>query len=339
LKLNNCQISIEPYLLNFKFEAGTSRGILKTKQIYILKYIFNNIESFGEATIIPGLSLENPNSYKENLYDIIDKVNSIKEFEFMDYIEQFPSIAFALEMIELSQSNKIEDIYFPSEFTNKIDSIPINGLVWMNNIDNMYNQAKEKLEEGYKVIKIKVGALDFNQELNLIKKLRLDFGYNYQLRLDANGGFSPSIALERLKSLSEYDIHSIEQPIAVNQIQEMANLVFYSPIPIALDEELIGKSAEKIQDLSETIKPSYFILKPSLLGGFKRAGEIINLAKKTNIKYWVTSALESNIGLNAIAQFTYQHKTDLAQGLGTGGLYTNNTSSHSYIKSGNLFFD
>jgi len=231
-------------------------------------------------------------------------------------------------------------ILFDTDFTNGSYKIPINGLIWMGDKRYMFDQIKTKIAEGWSCIKMKIGAIDFQEELDLIKYIRSQFNVEeLELRVDANGAFSPENALEKLKRLSDFHIHSIEQPIRAGQIEPMSVLCENTPIPIALDEELIGinRFDDKLA-LIKDIRPQYIILKPSLLGGWKASEEWIDIAKKYNTKYWATSALESNIGLNAIAQWTATLDKDLVHGLGTGQLFTNNFPSPLYANKGYLSY-
>jgi L-alanine-DL-glutamate epimerase-like enolase superfamily enzyme len=240
-------------------------------------------------------------------------------------------------------SLKSSDPYslFPSLFTDTKESIPINGLVWMGTFDFMKAQIDSLLEREFNCIKIKIGAIDFEEELRLLAQLRNRYDANtITIRVDANGAFKPQEALKKLDQLSKYQIHSIEQPIAVNQWELMSTLCQKSSIPIALDEELIGVfDAETQSSMLSQIQPQYLIFKPSLLGGFSNTQSWIDLADTYSIKWWVTSALESNIGLNAIAQWTYSKKVSLPQGLGTGSLFLNNIDSSLVIKKGCLWND
>lgn len=239
----------------------------------------------------------------------------------------------------LQAENKFD--LFPSEFTQNNQSIPINGLIWMGTEAFMKQQIQEKIEAGFRCIKMKIGAIDFETEYTLLKAIRKEFSAkDIELRVDANGAFSPDEALEKLKRLSELELHSIEQPIKAGQIEVMAKLCKQTPLPIALDEELIGvfKTSEK-EVLLKTINPQFIILKPSFVGGFQGSTEWIQFAEKQQIGWWITSALESNVGLNAIAQWTYTLQSNLPQGLGTGSLFTNNFESPLTVKHGSLYYD
>ncbi|WP_111709309.1 o-succinylbenzoate synthase [Lutibacter citreus] len=328
------------YLLNFKQASGTSRGILKTKETYFLIIYDEEKIGYGECGLFKGLSIDDRPDYEEKLQWLCANIHLDKEYLLNELI-QFPSIQFGLEqaLLSLKKDNSFE--IFPSNFTKSKDAININGLIWMGSEAFMKQQISDKLKAGFSTIKMKIGAIDFETELELLKSIRKEFSSEQiELRVDANGAFNPNIALERLKKLSEFKIHSIEQPIKQGQIEEMADLCSKTPIPIALDEELIGVfNVTKKQELLQTINPQYIILKPSLVGGFKGSLEWINLAEKQQIGWWITSALESNIGLNAIAQWTYSLGNKMPQGLGTGSLFTNNIKSPLEVKKGYLHYN
>ena len=330
-------VQIQHRRMKFKVPSGTSRGILKEKDSWFLQ-INNGLKSgIGECSIIEGLSIESAEQISEVLNQINHEVNTSISFE---KFTNWPAIKFAIEMAMKDLENEGKHILYPSAFTENNIGIPINGLVWMGEKKFMYNQIVEKIEDGYKCIKIKIAAINFNDELDLLKYIRQHFSATeIEIRVDANGGFDVTQALEKLKVLSKYELHSIEQPIAVNQYDEMAKLCELSPLDIALDEELIGyNSIEEKEKLLHTVKPQYIILKPSLVGGFRASEEWITSAEKLNIGWWITSALESNIGLNAIAQWTASLDTHMFQGLGTGQLFTNNVTSPLYIKEGHLYY-
>lgn len=328
------------YILNFKRPSGTSRGILKTKETWFIVLNDGQRQGVGECGILRTLSIDDRPDYEEKIKWVCKNV-SLGLKELLSQLIEFPSIQFGLEQAFLSlKSNTLFEL-FPSEFTKGNSSIPINGLVWMGDKIFMKSQIKEKLSTGFTCIKMKIGAIDFDTELELLTSIRDEFSSNeIEIRVDANGAFTSINALEKLKCLAELNIHSIEQPIKQGQIQEMAYLCERTPLPIALDEELIGVfSKQGKEKIIETIKPQYIILKPSLVGGFKGSEEWISLAKKQHSGWWITSALESNIGLNAIAQWTYSLNSQMPQGLGTGGLYTNNFDSPLEIKSGRLYYN
>ena len=328
------------YILNFKNPSGTSRGILRTKETWFIVLEENGKTGIGETGLFRGLSIDDVENYEEKLKWVVKNISKGLEY-LLKELFQFPSIQFGLEQAFLSLKSNSSFVLFPSEFTNKKESIPINGLVWMGDKEFMKTQIKEKLVAGFSTIKMKIGAIDFKTEIELLKSIRKEFSAKeITLRVDANGGFSSSEALEKLKVLSALEIHSIEQPIKQGQWQEMANLCEKTPLPIALDEELIGVfSSEEKEKCISTIKPQYIILKPSLIGGFTGSKEWISIANKHKAGNWITSALESNIGLNAIAQFTHTLQNSLPQGLGTGGLFTNNFDSPLQVKNGTLHYN
>lgn len=328
------------YILNFKRPSGTSRGVMTTKETWFIFLQNEGKTGVGECGILRGLSIDDRPDYEAKLKWVCTNSHLGLETLLSELIE-FPSIQFGLETAFKSLESDDQFQLFPSDFTKGNDSIPINGLVWMGNEDFMRTQIKEKIEVGFDCIKLKIGAIDFQTELDILKSIRKEFLVSdIELRVDANGAFLPEDALEKLKRLSEFQLHSIEQPIKSKQFEVMAKLCEETPLPIALDEELIGVfSKEDQQKLLQTIKPQYIILKPSLVGGFKGSQQWIDSAENLNIKWWITSALESNIGLNAIAQWTYTLKSTMPQGLGTGSLFTNNFPSPLQVKNGTLRYD
>ena len=334
------QATYQKYILKFKRPSGTSRGILKTKETWFIIINDNGKQGVGECGILRTLSVDDRPDYEEKLKWVCDNIQLGVAILLKELCE-FPSIQFGLEQAFLSLRSQTPFDLFPSEFTKGNQVIPINGLVWMGDKAFMKSQIKEKLATGFSCIKMKIGAIDFETEMELLMAIRKEFSSNeIELRVDANGGFDPTNALEKLKRLSELEIHSIEQPIKQGQFDEMARLCEKTPLPIALDEELIGVfSVTKKQKILQTIQPQYIILKPSLIGGFKGTNEWIEIAEKLHIDWWITSALESNIGLNAIAQYTYSKGNPLPQGLGTGQLYTNNIESGLTIKKGHLILE
>ena len=332
--------SYKKYILNFKQASGTSRGVLKTKESWFLILQSGDKQGIGECGLFRGLSVDDRPDYEDKLKWVCKHID-LGLHALLSKLVEYPSIQFGLETAFQSVVSKDKFELFPSKFTKNEDSIPINGLIWMGSEAFMQQQIVDKIKAGFSCIKMKIGAIDFQKEINLIKSIRNEFSSNdIELRVDANGAFHPSEALEKLKILSDFDLHSIEQPIKQGQIDEMAILCEKTPLPIALDEELIGVfSVTKKKELLQMINPQYIILKPSLVGGFCGSDEWINSAEKLNIGWWITSALESNIGLNAIAQFTYTKKSNLPQGLGTGGLFTNNFESPLKVKNGTLQYD
>ncbi|MBU3013033.1 o-succinylbenzoate synthase [Polaribacter vadi] len=328
------------YILNFKNPSGTSRGILRTKETWFIILKKDDKIGIGETGLFRGLSIDDVPNYEEKLIWVCNNINKGLDFLLAE-MAHFPSIQFGLEQAFLSLKNNDKFNLFPSEFTNGNKAISINGLIWMGEKAFMKNQIKEKLKSGFSCIKMKIGAIDFDAEIELLKSIRKEFSADeIELRVDANGAFNPANALEKLKRLSELEIHSIEQPIKQGQLLEMATLCQKSPLPIALDEELIGVfSSEEKKKIIKEINPQYIILKPSLVGGFAGSTEWIKLAEENKSGWWITSALESNIGLNAIAQFTYTLQNNLPQGLGTGGLFTNNFNSPLEVKNGTLQYN
>lgn len=334
------QATYHKYILNFKRPSGTSRGILKTKETWFIILKENDKTGIGECGILRTLSIDDRPDYEEKLKWVCDNIHLGLE-KLLKEVYDFPSIQFGLEQAFLSVKSSSSFELFSSEFTKGNDSIPINGLIWMGDKAFMKTQIKEKLATGFSCIKMKIGAIDFNTELELLTSIRKEFSVDeIELRVDANGAFSPENALEKLKRLSELELHSIEQPIRQGQFEAMANLCDKTPLPIALDEELIGVfSVTKKQEILQTIQPQYIILKPSLVGGFAGSQEWINFAEQQNCGWWITSALESNVGLNAIAQWTFTLNSTMPQGLGTGGLYTNNFDSQLEIEKGSLQYN
>ncbi|MEE9407925.1 MAG: o-succinylbenzoate synthase [Polaribacter sp.] len=328
------------YILNFKNPSGTSRGILKTKETWFIILEENNKKGIGETGLFRGLSIDDVPDYEEKLIWVCININLGLDVLLKELLK-YPSIQFGLEQAFLSLKSKTVFELYPSHFTQRKKAIPINGLVWMGEKEFMKTQIKEKLKTGFTCIKMKIGAIDFNTEIELLKSIRKEFSaQDIELRVDANGAFKSNEALEKLKVLSELNIHSIEQPIKQGQVEEMAELCAKTPLSIALDEELIGVfSFEEKKQLLETINPQFIILKPSLIGGFSGSKEWVNLAENKNIGWWITSALESNIGLNAIAQFTFSLNSKLPQGLGTGGLFTNNFESPLEVIKGTLQYN
>jgi len=337
LKATNCK-----YNLQFKRPAGTSRGVLNSKESwFIIVYDEDNPGSkgVGEAGLLSGLSIDNLDAFEDKIDEVCENIGNYK-FYLENGLPEFPAIRFALETALIDLGNNGKRDLFPSDFTKGNDSIEINGLVWMGEYNFMRQQIIEKIKSGFSCIKLKIGAIGFHEEIALIKSIRKEFSEkDIEIRVDANGAFSKENAIEKLKTLSDFKLHSIEQPIKQGQWEEMAKLCETSPLPIALDEELIGivSIAEK-RKLLETIKPQYIILKPGLLGGFQQSEEWIGLAEKNKIGWWVTSALESNIGLNAIAQWAYNLGNKMPQGLGTGQLFTNNFESPLVIEKGRLHY-
>lgn len=327
------------YLLNFKKPAGTSRGVLHQKETWFILLDHEGKTGIGECGILRGLSADDRPDYEEKLRWTCQNIHLGLAVLYNELIE-FPSIQFGLEMAFLSLASEHPFELFPSAFTRHEQGIPINGLIWMGDQVSMLAQIEEKLQSGFHCVKLKIGAIDFHKELELLSFIRAHYSpEQIEIRVDANGAFSSNDVLDKLSQLSEFKIHSIEQPIAKGQISDMANVCALSPIPVALDEELIGVFLASDQEaLLEQIKPQYIILKPSFVGGFKGSAQWINIAKKHHIGWWATSALESNVGLNAIAQWAFMQNNPMPQGLGTGALYTNNFDAPLEVKNGQLLY-
>lgn len=325
------------YLLQFKRPSGTSRGVLLDKETFILEISENGKKGVGECAIFRGLSFDDRPDYEEKLKWLCENIHQSPEF-LKEELQDFPSIWFGYE--QAIQNLKFgENLYFPSEFTEGNSAITINGLIWMGDVGYMEEQIQDKLDKGFHCIKLKIGV-DWKSEHVILQKLREKFSKDQlELRVDANGGFSKEEAVIVLQQLADLHIHSIEQPIKAGNWSDMAELCSKTPTPIALDEELIGiTDHEEKKKLLETVKPQYIILKPALIGGFDGSDEWIALAEEQNIGWWITSALESNIGLNAIAQYTFTKKSPMPQGLGTGALFENNFESSLDLRNELLWF-
>ena len=337
-------------ILHFKQPAGTSRGVYTTRKIWLVELSEGDKTGIGECAPLPDLSCDamGDERYMALLNQFCQKLCETGEIEY-DAMRDYPSMLFGLETALLSLKNSQlstlnSKLLFDTAFSRGEVGIPINGLVWMGNYEEMLQRMEDKLAQGFRCVKLKIGAIDFDQELDLIKKIRERFSFHeVELRVDANGGFQYEEALYKLELLSQYNIHSIEQPIRQGQWAYMAELCRESPLPIALDEELIGvNDPEMKRHMLNIIKPRYIILKPSLHGGMMGCREWISIAKDMGIGSWITSALESNIGLNAIAQFTssvYGDHITMPQGLGTGQLFTDNIPMPLEIRGDMLFLD
>lgn len=339
-------LAFQKYILDFKFNAGTSRGVLKQKETYFLKITGDNDETFGigEAGPLKGLSVDDQpledklveiqqaitsESLPDNVSDIYALAKSLAGYD-------FPSIRFGLETAMIDLLNGGNRIIFQNDFSGSKKKIPINGLIWMGHMEDMLTQITEKVDQGFTCIKMKVGSIDFDKECDILQYIRRKYYQkDLMVRVDANGAFSTIEALEKLERLSQFNLHSIEQPIKAGQPEAMKELCLRSPIKIALDEELIGVNEKSQKEkLLEHIKPPYIILKPTLLGGIQSTLEWIEIAESLNIGWWMTSALESNVGLNAISQLAAELKVENYQGLGTGQLYHNNIPSPLVVKGG-----
>tara|TARA_B100000768_G_scaffold4174_1_gene5078 strand:+ start:360 stop:1403 length:1044 start_codon:yes stop_codon:yes gene_type:complete len=322
--------------LNFIIPGGTSRGILKNKPTWYIKIYHNDnpsIFGLGECGPIEGLSLDSGAKMMHQLKKVQESINDLSSLD----LSLFPSINFGIENALKDLKNGGKRIIFQNSFLQG-KPIKINGLIWMGDRDFMLNQIKSKIEKGFSCLKLKIGSIDFKEEISILKNIRKQFSSKIlEIRVDANGAFSSKNVLQKLDTLEKLEIHSIEQPIAVNQWDFLKEICGKSPIPIALDEELIQLKKEK-NEFIKYISPQYLVLKPTLIGGFEATKKWINIAEENNINWWVTSALESNVGLSAIAQFCANYQLTLPQGLGTGQLFSNNIPSPLEIKGENIFY-
>lgn len=338
------RIEIEERTLHFKQPAGTSRGVYTERRIWLVTVTDGFAVGIGECAPLPKLSCDDIPNYAEVLRHFCDEVERTGEIPY-EALRDYPSMLFGLETALYEVRRKKEegrDVLFDTPFSRGEVGIPINGLVWMGTFDEMRERIEQKLEQGFRCVKLKIGAIDFDAELELIKQIRGRFSHHeVELRVDANGAFRFDEALYKLELLSQYALHSIEQPIKAGQWANMAELCRESPLPIALDEELIGvNDPEQKRQMLNIIKPRYIILKPSLHGGMMGVREWVDTARDMGIGSWITSALESNIGLNAIAQlcsYIYGDAIKMPQGLGTGQLFTDNIPMPLEIRGDQLW--
>ncbi len=328
------------HTLKFIRPAGTSRGYFTQKDSWFI--ILTETErpfakGIGECSVVPGLSIDDTPLFEKKIKTICDLINK-GLYNFRAVLHDYPSIQFGLETALKDLENNGSKILFPSDFTEGKEGIPINGLIWMGDKEYLYEQVEEKLKHHYVCMKFKIGVLDIETEFEVLKNIRNRYSEkDLVLRVDANGAFTFSEVKDILYKLAGLKVHSIEQPILSGQLEEMAHLCRITPVPIALDEELLAKyPAENKKKLLEIIRPQYIVIKPGLLGGFRSSEEWISLANDEGIGWWITSALESNIGLSAIAQWTYSLQVDMPQGLGTGMLFENNISSPLAVVEGML---
>ena len=338
------RIDIEERTLHFKQPAGTSRGVYTTRRIWLVTVSDGAVVGVGECAPLPQLSCDDIPNYAEVLARFCKEVEQTGEIPY-EAMRDYPSMLFGLETAFYEVRRKKEDgrdVLFDTPFSRGEVGIPINGLVWMGTFDEMRQRIEQKLEQGFHCVKLKIGAIDFDAELELIKNIRSRFSHqDVELRVDANGAFPFEEALYKLELLSQYALHSIEQPIKAGQWGNMAELCRESPLPIALDEELIGvNDPDQKRQMLNIIKPRYIILKPSLHGGMMGVREWVDIARDMGIGSWITSALESNIGLNAIAQLCsdiYGNHIKMPQGLGTGQLFTDNIPMPLEIRGDQLW--
>ncbi len=343
------QLEFIPHTLYFRQPAGTSRGIYTQRKVWYLKLSGEKGYGIGECAPLPALSCDegaapgwmaSPKNLSRLRDSLENDLHSGQEMPDLGCIpEGMPALRFAVETAFL-QCRRNSLALWDTPFSRGEKGIPFNGLIWMGTADEMYHRIREKTEAGFRCLKLKIGALDFAEELHLLRGIRTQFSSSeVELRVDANGAFSVAEALEKLKRLSELELHSIEQPIRAGQVEELAELCRLSPLPVALDEELIGHhSSEEKRRVLELIGPAYIVLKPSLHGGISGTREWITLAQEREIGWWITSALESNVGLNAVAQLCGLYSPVLPQGLGTGQLFTENVDSPLYLKGDVMWF-
>lgn len=334
-------IKIVPRRLHFKQPAGTSRGSYTTRDVWYLHLTSDKYPDrvgIGECAPLPKLSCDDMQGYESVLAHICNEVTEQGGFS-VESLRDYPSILFGLETAFRHLERGCFELW-DTPFSRGEVGIPINGLIWMGDYKKMLEQIEAKIAVGFRCIKLKIGAINFEEELALLRFIRSHFSAKeVELRVDANGAFAPADAMEKLKRLAELDLHSIEQPIRAGQWEDMARLTAETPLPIALDEELIGINIpERKQCLLDSVHPQYIILKPSLHGGMAGGNEWIREAEKRNIGWWITSALESNIGLNAIAHWCATFNNPLPQGLGTGALFTNNVDMPLEVRKDSLWY-
>ena len=335
------KITLQHFPLHFKVPAGTSRGVMTEKQSWIVRISDGISEGIGEISVIEGLSPEyiSLEEFELTINDFLLRLEQGWNEDLNQALQPYPSILFGIESALLDLKNGGKRIYFDNAFARGQQKLPINGLIWMGPEAFMAEQITQKLAAGFTTIKMKIGTMELNAELALLQSIRKQFSKDeITLRVDANGAYDVKMAEVVLQKLAYLDIHSIEQPIKAGNIDAMKMLCLNTPTPIALDEELIGiyDTEEKI-NLLETIQPQYIILKPSLHGGIFGTQEWISLAEERNIQWWMTSALESNVGLDVICQMAGEYSNSLPQGLGTGSLYTNNSDSPLTVSEGLIF--
>lgn len=334
--------SLQKHVLQFIKPAKTSRNVFTERAIYLITLvdIKTGKQGIGEAAPLLLLSIDDVADYEQVLNAKLTQFCQVSELEETD-LGDFPSIRFGIETALLAMQADGAGRVYDTAFTRGKVAMPVNGLVWMNDAEKMYEEAIAKINAGFDVIKFKIGALDFDEECRLLEKIRMDYSaFDITLRVDANGAFKANEALEQLNELKRFELHSIEQPIAVDQWDDMAKLCLESPIDIALDEELIGIDVYKRgAALLKHIKPQYLILKPNLIGGVSVADEWIAQAQKIDVDWWATSALESNVGLNAIAQWVSTYNVTKHQGLGTGSLFSNNLTTKLIVQDGKMSYE
>lgn len=337
---------------HFGFDARTSRGQIRDRSCWFLKIKDDQslCEGIGEIAPLPGLSFETEEDVENELNELVDlinsgfltgkKINSLGDVHIFFPKQYSSSVRCGIETAFLDLMNGGRKVIFDNSFARRESGLSTNGLIWIGGLDAMLQQVSIKIEQGFRTLKIKIGSLDFEKEIDILQYIRRKYyREKITIRLDANGAFKPKEAFYKLNELARWDVHSIEQPLKAGHVEEMEELCRKTPIPIALDEELVGKDFESCKELIERVKPQFLILKPSLMGGFLSSQKLIELAEEQGIGWWITSALESSIGLNAVAQFTAQYPITIPQGLGTGQIYTDNIDSPLYIEKGELKLD
>lgn len=333
---NNFKVEYTPYTLIFREPGGTSRGVLHKKLTYFLRLVSTSDPTavgYGEIPVFKGLSRETVCQLEEKLQKIVQFPDLLYDKEFLEYSSLIMGVETALNSLSY------HGLVFPSSFTEKKLSIPINGLIWMGSYDKMLERIREKLKENFACIKIKIGAINWEEEISLIKYIRNCCGNDIVIRVDANGAFTMDDCFSRLEELAQLGVHSIEQPLPPRDIEALQRVCRESPLAVALDEQLIGIPVSRQRDiLLDFIKPQYIVLKPALCYGFSGTSDWIERAENRGIGWWITSALESSLGLNAIAQFTGSLAPAMTQGLGTGSLFTNNLDSPLELKGDRLFY-
>lgn len=336
----NVKASYIKHVLEFNHPVRTSRGELKTHTAYLIRISAEGQQGYGEASPLKGLSIDDREDFEFKINDSCQLINDGLPLEELlkEHLIGFPSVMFGFESAYANLMRTVHPHEIQNPFLNG-EGIPINGLVWMDDLESMYSEALKKLDDGFTCLKFKVGAHDFDAECRLLEKIRKIYNpFNLELRVDANGAFSATEAVEKIKELNRFELHSIEQPIKAGQHDLMQELCAKTAVPVALDEELIGLDVNgEGKKMLEFISPQYIIIKPTLIGGMQIADQWVNHARALNIGWWATSALESNIGLHAIAGWCSKYNSTMAQGLGTGLLYKNNIPSPLYIDKGVLF--
>lgn len=333
------KFSLTKHSLKYKKPAGTSRGVLTHREVFLLQATDKKgNKGLGECGIIPGLSVDDVPNYEQQLVNFVELLNTGKQPE-PHFLKKFPSIAFAYECAMLDVKQGGIQQFFDTPYTQRKAGIPINGLVWMGDLEEMWQEVQDKIKAGFECIKLKIGFHEFDAECRLLEKIRkFKSASRLELRVDANGAYAPDDALKLLKELKRFDLHSLEQPIKAGIWETMEEICAKSPLPIALDEELIGVDVEtQGNTLIKKIKPQWLVLKPSLLGGLGVAENWIKLAHNHKTGWWATSALESNVGLDAIAQWVSTFDSKMYQGLGTGQLYEKNFKPETEIVKGVLW--